>query len=203
MNHTQFIKLTHPFKTLPNQVTLVRFLVIPILWVFALMRLPFYVGIGLILALGSDALDGHLARRLNMVSEFGGKFDSLTDLLLTLSVVIWILMLRPEIFAENPVLSVIAIVIYIIALLVSWIKFGPMAYLDLYLSKMAALTEYVFIIHTFLFDHYNRILFSIAIGMAILSCTETLVLRLIQSQADEPVGSILLTFRRKRRAPRS
>ncbi len=164
------------------------------MWGFALIRMPFYIGISLFIALVSDALDGHLARRLNLVSEFGGKFDSLTDLALTLSAIVWIFMLRSETFAENSIISLVAIIIYVAALSIGWIKFGPLAYLDLYLSKMAAFTEYIFIIHTFLSSHYNQILFNIAVGMSILSCIETLVLRITQSHVNVHRGSIVLTL---------
>lgn len=194
MNQTRVTQLIEHFKTIPNQLTGIRFFMIPILWIFALMREPFYIGIGLFIALVSDALDGHLARRLNLISEFGGKFDSLADLVLTLSAVVWIFMLRSEIFAQNSVISVCAIVIYVVALLVGWIKFGPLARLDLYLSKIAAVTEYVFIIHTFLYSGYNQLLFNIAVGMSILSCTETFVLRLTQSHVNVHGGSIVLTL---------
>jgi CDP-diacylglycerol---glycerol-3-phosphate 3-phosphatidyltransferase len=199
MNQTRLIQLIEPFKTIPNQLTGIRFLLSPILWIFAMTGEPFYVGIGLIVAFASDALDGHLARKLGLVSEFGAKFDSLTDLLLTGSAVAWFFMLRPQVFAENALILVIAIVIYAAALSVGWIRFGPLAQLDLYWSKLAAGTEYIFIIHAFLFGRYNQILLSIAIGLSILSCTETLVLRLIQPRGNEPVRSVAYIFLAKNR----
>jgi phosphatidylglycerophosphate synthase len=199
MNQTPVIQFIEPFKTIPNQLTGIRFLLIPILWVFALMRVPFYIGIGLIIATVTDALDGHMARRLNLVSEFGGKFDSLTDLTLTLSAIAWLFMLRPEIFAENSTVFIIAMIIYVVALLLGWAKFGPLANLDLWSSKAAGLMEYIFIIHAFLFDQYSQILFNIAVGMSILSCTETIVLRLTQSGANERTGSVVLSFLGKTR----
>lgn len=48
-------------KTIPNQFTAFRLLLIPILWIFAFLQLPFYIGVGLIIALLTDALDGPIA----------------------------------------------------------------------------------------------------------------------------------------------
>lgn len=183
-------------NTVPNQLTALRLLLVPILWVFALLRLPFYIGIGLIIACLTDALDGAIARRLNQVSEFGSKLDSLADTFVTPSAVIWLLMFRPEVFVEHPVASLAAIVICAASLLVGLIKFRRLANLHLYSSKAAGLMQYIFIVHAFLFSNYNEWLFFIAIGMWILSSTETLVLQLTRSQVDEHVGSIVLGFLR-------
>lgn len=158
------------------------------------MRAPSYIGFGLIIALVSDTLDGHLARRLNLVSEFGGKFDSLTDLVLTVSAVVWIFMLRPEIFADNQVTSVLALAIYASSFVAGLIKFGRLGNLHLYLSKAGGPVEYIFIIHVFLFGQYNQILFNVAVSMWILSSTETLVLQLTRPQVNDHIGSIVLTW---------
>jgi phosphatidylglycerophosphate synthase len=49
------------FRTIPNQITGVRLLLIPALWIFAFMKLPHYVGAGMIVAALTDALDGFMA----------------------------------------------------------------------------------------------------------------------------------------------
>jgi phosphatidylglycerophosphate synthase len=69
-------------KTIPNQLTAARLIMIPVLWVFAWLKLPVYIGVGMILSFITDALDGYVARKLNQVSDFGSKFDSFVDNLL-------------------------------------------------------------------------------------------------------------------------
>jgi phosphatidylglycerophosphate synthase len=51
-------------KTLPNQLTAIRLGIVPFMWVCAVLGGRVYVGIGLMVALVTDALDGFAARRL-------------------------------------------------------------------------------------------------------------------------------------------
>jgi CDP-diacylglycerol--glycerol-3-phosphate 3-phosphatidyltransferase len=129
-------------NTLPNQLTGLRLLLIPILWALALLRLEAYVGIGLVVAFLTDALDGPIARRLNLTSDFGSKLDSLADNLLTPSAAIWLLLLRPEVFRDHPGLWLVALAIYASSLLVGWLKFRRFANLHLYSSKAGGLRRY-------------------------------------------------------------
>ncbi len=192
MNRMRASQWIEPFKTIPNQLTAVRLVLIPVMWFSAFARAPLWIGVGLIVALISDALDGYLARRLNMVSEFGARLDSLADLILTLSAVLWILMLRPEVIADNLAVLAIAAILYLTALGVGWIKFGPLADLSLYSAKLAGLTEYLFLIHTFLTVGYNQTVFTIAAGSSLFSCAETLLLRFVQSKTSAPTRSLVL-----------
>ncbi|MCI0393957.1 MAG: CDP-alcohol phosphatidyltransferase family protein [Chloroflexi bacterium] len=183
-------------KTIPNQLTAIRFVLIPILWLLAVLKQPVLIGLGLCVALVSDALDGPIARWLNQASDFGARFDSLADNLLTLSAVIWLLMLRPEVFAEHPLACGVALALYLSSLAVGWIKFRRFANLHLYSSKAGGLVQYIFLIHTLLFGGYSQLLFVAAVGLFVISSTETLVLQLVHSQVDEHMGSLLLAWRR-------
>ena len=71
--------VSHRYATLPNLVSLIRILLLPPLLYFfrAEMFLP-TLGLFLISA-GSDALDGAIARRWKMQSEFGRVLDPLAD----------------------------------------------------------------------------------------------------------------------------
>lgn len=78
---------------LPNKLTLARIILVPVFMVFALMGgygtatyKPFmYLLAAIMFALASvtDYLDGHLARKWNMVTDFGKFADPLADKLLT------------------------------------------------------------------------------------------------------------------------
>jgi len=77
---------------LPNQLTLLRVLMIP-LFILALMALPYPMGplVGAaVYALASitDALDGHLARKNNQVTDFGKFLDPLADKMLVISALV-------------------------------------------------------------------------------------------------------------------
>lgn len=67
------------FKQIPNFLTIVRFLLIPFIIVFALQK-EYILTIIIILISGlTDILDGFLARKFNLISDFGKLMDPLAD----------------------------------------------------------------------------------------------------------------------------
>lgn len=77
---------------LPNKITMIRFLMIPLFvlvvslwhgWVGDLVALLIFVVASL-----TDALDGHLARSRNLVTDFGKFMDPLVDKMLVTSALI-------------------------------------------------------------------------------------------------------------------
>lgn len=73
---------------LPNRLTLLRILLIPLfvalaLWQTPLMQLLAAVTFGL--ASLTDLLDGHIARSRNMITDFGKLMDPIADKLLVMS----------------------------------------------------------------------------------------------------------------------
>jgi phosphatidylglycerophosphate synthase len=178
----------------PNLLTAVRFILVPVLWVFAFLGFREYIGLGILIGGLTDALDGFVARRMKLVSDFGSKFDSIADQFLQLSAIVWIFMLQPEVFSENPLLSLMALVTYLLSLLVGLVKFKRIANLHLYLSKVVGVFLFLFIVHTFIVGQYNKILFMLACVGFILSSAETLVLQLISNSVDEHIGSLFFLY---------
>jgi len=79
------------FMNLPNSLTLMRVLLIPVCLVFLAINTPFCQILALvvfILASVTDWLDGFLARRNNRVTNFGKFLDPVADKLLVLSMMI-------------------------------------------------------------------------------------------------------------------
>ena len=81
---------------LPNKLTLTRILLVPVFMVFVSLtglsgiadgsfQPTYYLIAGIVFAAASftDFLDGHLARKWNMVTDFGKFADPLADKLLT------------------------------------------------------------------------------------------------------------------------
>ena len=67
------------FKHVPNILTVVRFLLIPIIIMFAFQG--DYIATIIVLTLSglTDILDGYIARRFNFISDFGKLMDPLAD----------------------------------------------------------------------------------------------------------------------------
>ncbi len=76
---------------LPNKLTIVRVLLIPAFVVFMLAPVPFGNLIALIIFIAAsltDTLDGYIARKYNLITDFGKFMDPLADKLLVCSAMI-------------------------------------------------------------------------------------------------------------------
>ncbi|MBQ9894490.1 MAG: CDP-diacylglycerol--glycerol-3-phosphate 3-phosphatidyltransferase [Ruminococcus sp.] len=94
---------------LPNKLTLLRVLLIPFFLLFMYIGIPFHYGLALILfaaASITDALDGKIARKHNLVTNFGKFLDPLADKVLVISAL--------TVFVENKDVSMSAIPLIII-----------------------------------------------------------------------------------------
>ncbi len=73
---------------IPNQLTMGRIVMIPIFIVVYLLGYNYGAAIIFIIAAATDALDGHLARKWNLVSNFGKIMDPLADKLLVMAALV-------------------------------------------------------------------------------------------------------------------
>src|SRR5262245_33612904 len=70
---------TRRWRTLPNALSLLRLLLIPPLVAAIELGKPALAVACFALAVASDLLDGHLARRLSQATSFGGWIDHAVD----------------------------------------------------------------------------------------------------------------------------
>lgn len=75
-------------KNLPNQLTIARIFAIPALIVLLMTGYHAAAAILFVLAAFTDMLDGKIARKYNLVTNFGKLMDPLADKLLTMSALI-------------------------------------------------------------------------------------------------------------------
>ncbi|MDR1774755.1 MAG: CDP-diacylglycerol--glycerol-3-phosphate 3-phosphatidyltransferase [Clostridioides sp.] len=76
---------------LPNKLTLFRIFLIPILVILFMLDFPnkyIFSCVVFVIASITDALDGHIARKYNLITDFGKFMDPLADKLLVLSILI-------------------------------------------------------------------------------------------------------------------
>lgn len=73
---------------LPNKLTLFRIFLIPVFIIVMLLNIPnkyLIACIVFIVASITDAMDGHIARKYNLITDFGKFMDPLADKLLVIS----------------------------------------------------------------------------------------------------------------------
>lgn len=89
---------------LPNKITIVRICMIPVfVLMFFLDSVPFHYGIAAIIFLVAaltDALDGYLARKLNLITNLGKFLDPIADKVLVSVAMILLIALKNELFVH-------------------------------------------------------------------------------------------------------
>lgn len=95
---------------LPNKLTLLRTVLVPVfLLLLFLNMIPVHYTLALIVFVAAsitDALDGHIARKNNLVTNFGKFLDPLADKVLVVSALIAFIEL--EIISSIPVIIIVA-----------------------------------------------------------------------------------------------
>lgn len=76
------------FKYVPNILTAIRMLLIPVIFYFALQENYILAVLFLTLSGLTDVLDGYIARKYNFITDFGTLFDPLADKLTQVSTLI-------------------------------------------------------------------------------------------------------------------
>lgn len=104
------MSLTKIDRNLPNYLTVARIIVIPvIIMTFYLENSKFAHRLGavlFILASLTDFIDGYLARRFNLISNFGKMLDPIADKLLICCVIV--MLVKNGIAGEIPCLLILA-----------------------------------------------------------------------------------------------
>ena len=126
--------------TIPNLITVFRLILVPVVIVMILQgRWP--VAFVLFVVAGvSDAVDGFIARRFDMRSEFGAYIDPLADkaLLVSIYVALAVIGVLPSWLA---ILVVSRDLMIVAAVLLSWVMARPVTIRPLMISKLNTVAQ--------------------------------------------------------------
>ena len=190
-------------RNIPNQLSIIRMLLIPVLWILAFSKESYSLGILLFIAGLTDFLDGWIARKFNLISPLGSRLDSYADSLLIISMVFWMIMLEPEIPAEHPWMFWTLLVISLASFLLGIVKFKRVANLHLYSAKISGFIGGLFFVHTFLVSGYSEPFFFLALTLYFISASEAFLMQLVLPYVDEHMGSIILVLLKRKSVARS
>lgn len=158
---------------LPNTISLLRILMCPFLYFFAGDKIIFNTLY--ILVCLSDVLDGYIARKKGIVSEFGAKLDSLADFIFFI-VLFMVFYIKYPLLLKDILLYLMGISsIRIFNLVFSYTKFKKIVTLHTILNKLTGLL----LVLSFPFLDYsmsNIFIVLILIISFIASLEETLIL---------------------------
>jgi len=146
------------FSTVPNWISLIRLVMVPVLWVWAIQGKYPWVGYGLIFAIVTDVLDGLCARLLDQCTEFGEKLDSFADHLLLLSMLLWLVFYRMEIITQGGWMLLPAALLYGLVMIVGLVKIRRFGGAHILEGKPLALFGFLLVIQT-MFDIFSPLVY--------------------------------------------
>ena len=121
--------------TIPNLITIARLLIVPVVIVMILQGRWPAAFVLFVVAGVSDGIDGYIARRFDMRSEFGAYIDPIADKALLVSIYVTLAMVG----AIPGWLAIVVVsrdVMIVAAVLLSWVMSRPVEIKPLLVSKL-------------------------------------------------------------------
>ena len=123
-------------KISPNKLSFIRIIFSLLLFFTKPLSYLFFI-IYLICSI-SDVLDGYVARKYNLFTDFGAKLDSIADMTMFLSLIIVLLPVL-NFTLEIYVLILIIVILKIASAIYCYIKFEKLSTIHSYLNKITGL----------------------------------------------------------------
>lgn len=175
---------------LPNLLSFARiFLLIPLYFLAFQKNNELFAFFFLLTAL-TDFLDGFIARKFKLETEFGAKLDSIADRLFYFSIIAWSWLLISEFITKNSFLISLILGALFATEIFKLLKFGNLGYFHLYSAKACALTIFLFFFSAVLQLNITNIMFYIMSAVIILHCLEETLLTILINKSKINVKSI-------------
>ena len=175
-----------------------RILAFPVLAVLLFMSERQWFTWFLLVSYSTDAIDGFLARRLNLSSARGAQLDSIGDQLTLLIGLLGLLIFENAFIRANLLLIAIAFIPYLIQMGIAFKKYGKATAFHTYLAKLSAILQAVFILYTLFFGPVYW-LFYLMIAIGILETLEEITLIFMYDRWVEDVKGIYWALKDERR----
>jgi len=156
----------------------------------------------LLMSYSTDAIDGYLARKLEITSPRGSQLDSIGDQVTLVVGLIGLFYFESQFITTNLVLILVAFVPYIIQMLLAFSKYGKATAFHTYLAKLSAIMQSIFILWSLFFSP-NYSLFYIMIAIGLLETFEEITLIFMYDNWASDVKSIFWAIKDKRRLKNS
>ena len=175
-----------------------RILAFPVLAVLLFMGERQWFTWFLLVSYSTDAIDGFLARRLNLSSARGAQLDSIGDQLTLVIGLLGLLIFENEFIRTNLLLIAIAFVPYLVQMAIAFKKYGKATAFHTYLAKVSAVLQAVFILWTLFYGPVYW-LFYLMIVIGILETLEEITLIFMYGRWVEDVKGIYWALKDERR----
>ena len=129
----------------------------------------------LLLSYSTDAVDGFLARRLNISSARGAQLDSIGDQLTLMAGLFGLWFFEKAFILNNLWLIALAFVPYLIQMGIAFMKYGKTTAFHTYLAKTSAVLQAVFILWALFFGPIDTLFYAVIV-IGVLETIEEITL---------------------------
>lgn len=159
-----------------NGITLYRLLAAPFLFYLAFADSIDLFKWLLPVSFFTDLIDGFLARKFKVTSEMGSRLDSIADDLTILASIAALFLFKQEFTKEQAFILTILFSLFVIQILVSFIRYHKTTSFHTYLAKASAILQGSFLILMFLLPYPIYWLFYLASFVTLLELVEEIIL---------------------------
>ena len=152
----------------------------------------------LLISYCTDAIDGFIARKLQITSPRGSQLDSFGDQITFTLGLVGILIFEFDFIKSNYVLIIISFSPYLIQMLIAFLKYGKATAFHTYLAKLSAIVQSAFILWLLFFEPIYW-LFYVMIVIGILETIEEITLIFMYDNWVAGVRGIYWAIKDKRR----
>lgn len=146
----------------------------------------------------TDAIDGYLARKLNITSARGSQLDSFGDQVTLIIGLIGLFYFETYFIKTNIALILIVFIPYFIQMIIAYIKYGKATAFHTYLAKLSAVLQSAFILWALFFSPAYS-LFYIMIIIGLIETFEEITLIFMYQNWASDVKGIYWAYKDKRR----
>ena len=177
--------------------SLYRFVAVPVIVVCIVLHARVLTAILLLISFITDAIDGYLARKKNIVTKRGAKLDSYGDLLTLAVGLAAFIVFETDFFLRHLTVFIIACCFFALQILIAVIRFKQVTSYHTYLAKTTAVFLALFLVITPLAGPI-RILYYITAILGIAEAIEEIVITLMLKKPEENVKGIYWLLKERR-----
>jgi phosphatidylglycerophosphate synthase len=167
--------------TIPDWLSIYRIVSAPFLIAFIFLDYRLLFSSFLLISFLTDAVDGYLARRMNVVSQRGAQLDSIGDAITFIVGLAGIARFETAFIIEHSWLIMITFGLYILQLVMAYWRYGMPSSFHTYLAKLSAILQGTFMLWL-LFMGVELWLFYVAVAFSIIETIEEIILIFIFSK---------------------
>lgn len=145
----------------------------------------------------TDAIDGFLARRFNVRTDFGAKLDSIADQLTVAAAIIGMIFFKPGIIANEKILVVLLLILFLIQTAMALVRYHRISSFHTYLAKIAAIAQALFFMVLFFLPQPSFIVFYVAVILTAIDLIEEIILVLILPKWEANVKGLYWVIKKK------